>query len=125
LTAALLALIINGIVYDLVDTTLAALAEPTRRRVVELLNDGPARATDIAAHLGMTPAATSRHLRVLRTAGLVEVETPDDDTRVRLYRLKPDQLAGLRAWLDQVQAHWTEQLGAFKEHAERTRGRHG
>ena len=116
-------MIINGIVNDLVDSTLAALAEPTRRRVVELLNEGPARATDIAAHLGMTPAATSRHLKVLRTAGLVEVGTPDDDTRVRLYRLRPDQLVGLRAWLDQMHAHWTEQLGSFKAHAERTRRR--
>jgi DNA-binding transcriptional ArsR family regulator len=114
-------LIINGIVDNLLDSTLAALAEPTRRRVVELLYDGPARATDIAAHLGMTPAATSRHLKVLRTAGLVEVDTPDDDTRVRRYRLRPERLVGLRAWLDQMHAHWTEQLGSFKEHAERTR----
>jgi DNA-binding transcriptional ArsR family regulator len=118
-------LIINGIVDDLLDTTLSALAEPTRRRVVELLYDGPARATDIAAHLGMTPAATSRHLRVLRTAGLVEADTPDDDTRVRLYRLRPEQLVGLGAWLDQMQAYWTAQLGAFKAHAERTRGSRG
>jgi DNA-binding transcriptional ArsR family regulator len=113
---------INGIVNDLLDTTLAAIAEPTRRRVVEFLLDGPARATAIADHLGMTPAATSRHLRVLRSAGLVDVGTPEDDTRVRLYRLRPDHLVTLRAWLDQVDAHWNEQLAAFKEHAERTRG---
>jgi DNA-binding MarR family transcriptional regulator len=90
--------------------------------VVELLYDGPARATDIATHLGMTPAATSRHLKVLRTAGLVEVDTPADDTRVRLYQLRPAQLVALRAWLDQMHAHWTEQLVSFKAHAERTRG---
>jgi DNA-binding transcriptional ArsR family regulator len=118
------ALIINVIVNNPLDETLAALAEPTRRRVVELLNERPARATDIAEHLGMTPAATSRHLRVLRTAGLVEAETPADDTRVRIYRVRPDHLAALRAWLDQVEAHWTEQLGSFKEHAER-RGHSG
>lgn len=109
------------IVEDL-DTTLLALADPTRRRVVELLRTRRCAAGFIAEHLGMSPAATSRHLRVLRTAGLVEVETPGDDARVRLYGLRPDRLTALQAWLDQVQAHWTEQLGAFKEHAERTRG---
>jgi DNA-binding transcriptional ArsR family regulator len=114
---------INAIVEDLVDTTLGALADPTRRRVVDLLRTEPRSASAIAERLGMTPAATSRHLRVLRNAGLVEVETPTEDARVRVYRLKPDHLVALRAWLDQVEAHWTEQLGAFKEHAERTRTR--
>lgn len=103
----------------MLDATLLALAEPTRRRVIELLRTEPHRASDIAEHLGMTAAATSRHLRVLRASGLVQVETPSDDARVRVYRLVPDQLTALQAWLDQVQAHWTEQLGRFKEHAER------
>jgi DNA-binding transcriptional ArsR family regulator len=112
-------LIINAIV-DHLDTTLVALADPIRRRVVELLGAGDAlRASVIAERAGMTPAAMSRHLRVLRNAGLVEVDTPGDDARVRAYRLRPDRIVQLRAWLDQVQAFWTEQLGAFVEHAER------
>jgi DNA-binding transcriptional ArsR family regulator len=111
---------INAIVDDLVDTTLGALADPTRRRVVDLIRVEPRPASEIADHLGMTPAATSRHLRVLRQAGLVDVDTPAEDARLRVYRLRPDRLVALRAWLDQVQAHWTEQLGAFKEHAEQT-----
>ena len=59
---------------------------------------------------------------MLRSSGLVEVETLPDDARVRVYRLVPDHLTALQAWLDQVQAHWSEQLGSFKAHAERTRG---
>ena len=118
-----MALIVNGIVDDL-DRTLTALADPTRRRVVELLRRDPLRASEVAAQAGMTPAAMSRHLRVLRRAGLVEVETPGDDARVRVYRLRPDRIAQLQAWLDQVQAFWTEQLGSFADHAEsRKRGR--
>jgi DNA-binding transcriptional ArsR family regulator len=114
-------LIVNAIVDDL-DTTLTALADPTRRRVVELLRRDPQRAGDIASQVGTTPAAMSRHLRVLRRAGIVEVDTPGDDARVRVYRLRPDRIVQLQAWLDQVQAFWTEQLGSFVEHAERTRG---
>lgn len=115
-------MIVNDIVDDL-DTTLTALADPTRRRVVELLRRDPLRASAIAAEVGMTPAAMSRHLRVLRRAGIVEVDTPGDDARVRVYRLRPDRIVQLQAWLDQVQAFWTEQLGSFVEHAERTRRR--
>ena len=63
----------------------------------------------------------SRHLRVLRDSGLVEARFGDADARVREYRLLPEPFADLRAWLDQVQAHWSEQLEAFREHVEVTR----
>ncbi len=105
------------------DATLAALAEPTRRRVVDLLRDGPRRAGDLAASAEMSAPAMSRHLRVLRASGLVEVESGEEDARLRLYRLRPERFVALQAWLDQVQAFWSEQLGAFKPHTERTRGR--
>jgi DNA-binding transcriptional ArsR family regulator len=64
----------------------------------------------------------SRHLRVLRASGLVEVEEEpaDSDARLRVYRLRPEPFIALQAWLDQVQAFWTDQLGAFKAHVERT-----
>ena len=65
----------------------------------------------------------SRHLRVLRVTGLVEAEPVDDDARIRMYRLRPEPLVALQAWLDQVHAFWGDQLGSFKAHAERTRGR--
>jgi DNA-binding transcriptional ArsR family regulator len=103
-----------------IDATLAALADPTRRRVVELLRDGPQRAGALAEALAMSPAATSRHLRTLDAHGLVRVTTDPDDARGRLYELDTTQLVGLTAWLDQVQAHWSERLAAFKAHAEGT-----
>lgn len=106
-----------------IDRLFVALAEPTRRRVIELLVDGPQRASDLASHVGMKPTAMSRHLRVLRTTGVVEVESAPDDARERLYRLRPEGFVAMQAWLDQVQAFWSEQLGSFKQHAERL-GRH-
>jgi DNA-binding transcriptional ArsR family regulator len=105
-----------------IDETLTALADPIRRHVVELLQQGPQRASSIAELAGMSPAAMSRHLRVLRRSGLVDVESPEDDARVRVYRLQAEGLVALTAWLDQVQAFWAEQLDSFEEHTERTRG---
>jgi len=104
------------------DRTLAALADPTRRRVVDLLRRQPRRAGELADAFGMSPPAMSRHLRVLRASGLVEIEEEqiDQDARLRVYRLRPEPFVALQAWLDQVQAFWTEQLGAFKDHIERT-----
>jgi DNA-binding transcriptional ArsR family regulator len=112
---------INAVVDHLGDT-LTALGDPTRRRVVELLQVGPMRASDLAEGAGMSRQATSRHLKVLRSSGLVDVELDDDDGRGRVYRLRADRLVPLRAWLDQVQAGHAEQLAAFTRYAERDRG---
>lgn len=77
-------------------------------------------------HESRRAPAVSRHLRILRRGGLVEERGLDEDARVRVYRLRREPFGELQAWLDQVQAFWTEQLGAFKEHAERTsKGEHG
>jgi DNA-binding transcriptional ArsR family regulator len=105
-----------------VDRTLAALADPTRRQVVDLLRVRPMRAGELAAAVAASPPAMSRHLRVLRTGGLVEASVDDGDARLRVYRLRPEPFAALQAWLDQVEAFWSEQLGSFKAHAEHTRG---
>jgi DNA-binding transcriptional ArsR family regulator len=105
------------------DRTLAALADPTRRGVVDLLHRGPRRAGELAEALEMSPAAMSRHLKVLRTTGLVEEEHQGEDARVRVYRLKPQRFHALRKWLDEVESFWAGELGAFKEYAERTRGK--
>jgi DNA-binding transcriptional ArsR family regulator len=101
------------------DRVLTGLAEPTRRRIVDHLRRGPRRAGELAQACGMSMPAMSRHLRVLRRCGLVEGGGLDDDARVRLYRLRPEPLAELRAWLEHVEAFWTGQLAAFKAHAER------
>ncbi len=105
------------------DETLAALADPTRRYVIDLLRDGPRRASELADAADMTRPAMSRHLRVLRASGLVEVETLGDDARGRVYHLRAEPFVALQAWLDQVQAFWTEQLGSFRQHADRARRR--
>ena len=89
--------------------------------MVELLRDGPRRASEIADAVGMSGPAMSRHLRVLRRNGLVDVDTATTDARERVYQLRPTTFVALQAWLDQVQAFWSEQLGAFKKHAEATR----
>lgn len=104
-----------------VDGTLSALADPTRRRVVDLLRQRPMPAGELAATVGTSPPAMSRHLRVLRSTGLVEAAVDEADARLRVYRLRPEPFTALQAWLDQVQAFWAEQLGSFKAHAERTR----
>jgi DNA-binding transcriptional ArsR family regulator len=101
----------------------AALADPTRRRVVDLLRERPRRAGELAAAFRVSPPAMSRHLRVLRTRGLVEEERVEEDARVRVYRLRPERFHQLQEWLREVEGFWTDQLEAFKAHAERTRNR--
>jgi DNA-binding transcriptional ArsR family regulator len=102
-----------------VDSTLTALADPTRRGVIDLLRKKPRRASEIADALSMTRPAMSRHLRVLRKARLVSEDGLEDDARARVYRLEREPFAALRSWLDEVEAFWGGQLQAFKAHAER------
>ncbi len=102
-----------------VDATLAALADPTRRAVIDLLVRQPCRAGELAQALAMNPPALSRHLRVLRKSGLIVDDEPEHDARVRLYRLQPQGFSALGDWLAHVQAYWADQLQAFKAHVER------
>lgn len=102
----------------MLDQTLAALADPTRRGVVDLLRARPHRAGELAAALEVTPAALSRHLRILRRGGLIAEQGIDADARIRLYHLKPAPFAELRDWIEQVQSFWAAELHAFKRHAE-------
>ena len=104
------------------DRTLQALAEPTRRAVVGLLRDGPRRAGEIADALAMSRQAMSRHLRVLRQAGVIHevaAASADDDARARTYQLEAQPLADLQAWLGDVQAFWGVQMQGFRKQAER------
>jgi DNA-binding transcriptional ArsR family regulator len=105
------------------DETLLALADPTRRRVVDLLRKKPQRAGDLAAALDMSPPRLSRHLRILRKSGLIEDSGVDHDARVILYSLKREPFDTLRDWLQEVENFWTMELTAFKAHAERTRSK--
>ena len=100
------------------DRTLLALADPNRRRVVELLREQPHTAGELATEVGMTPAALTRHLKTLKSAGLVEESHPEYDARVRVYNLIPAPMADLKDWLTKTEALWARQLAAFKAHVE-------
>jgi DNA-binding transcriptional ArsR family regulator len=99
-------------------TVLQALAEPTRLAVVELLSSGPQRAGELAQAARVSSPAMSKHLRVLLEAGIVADERGVNDARLRVFRLRPEPIVALRAWLDQLQAQWDEQLRSFKRHVE-------
>ena len=103
------------------DRTLAALADPHRRRAVDMLRERPYRAGELATALAVAPSVMSRHLRVLRESGLVEESHPDFDARVRIYSLRSGSMAELKAWLDAVERGWSDELLALKRHIERPR----
>ena len=100
------------------DAAFAALADARRRAVIRALVERPHRAGELAEHVGLSPAALSRHLGVLRRAKLVVQDGVAHDARVRLYRLAPRALTQARTWIDEVERFWTEQLADFKAHAE-------
>jgi DNA-binding transcriptional ArsR family regulator len=93
-----------------------ALADRTRGRIVEMLAARPHRATEIHRAFPIAAPAVSRHLRVLREAGLVEERRPQHDGRLRVYALRPQPVRELAGWLDAVSELWQAQLEAFKEH---------
>ena len=102
-----------------IDDVFAALADPHRRRVVEVLRAGPRPAGELAKAVGLAPPAMSRHLRTLRRAGLVEEYHPDFDARVRVYVLRAEPMNELKRWLEETEKMWAEQLTAFKAHLEK------
>jgi DNA-binding transcriptional ArsR family regulator len=93
-------------------TALAALADPTRRRVFERLKSGPKAVGALARGLPVSRPAVSQHLKVLKEAGLV-ADRPEGTRRV--YYIDPDGLGALRKWLDQF---WDEALAAFQAEVE-------
>jgi DNA-binding transcriptional ArsR family regulator len=103
------------------DRTLAALADPHRRRVVDLLRERPHRAGELAQAARISFPAMSRHLRTLRKSGLVEEDRDEFDSRVRIYRLRPEAMAELKTWLAETDALWARQLSAFKAHLQKTK----
>lgn len=92
----------------------AVLADPTRRAVLDLLADGERTAGDLAqAAPALTQPAVSRHLRVLRDAGLVRVRV---DGQRRVYRLDPTPLTEVDAWVDRYRSRWTAALDRLATH---------
>ena len=99
-----------------IDAALGALADPLRRRTVELLASGPRRAGQLACALGVSAPTMSKHLRVLRQGGLVTDTAPTFDSRVRIYQLRQEPLVGLHRWLADTERAWADQLEAFAAH---------
>lgn len=102
------------------DGTLAALADPHRRRVVDLLRERPHRAGELAEAAHISFPAMSRHLRTLRRSGLVREDRDEFDSRVRIYRLRPEAMTELKTWLAETDALWARQLSALKAHLQKT-----
>ena len=86
--------------------------------MVTLLGSRPHRAGELADAAGMSPPAMSRHLKVLLASGIVEDGRVPDDARVRIFKLRPQSLVAVQAFLDQLQAEWNTQLKSFKRHVE-------
>ncbi len=107
---------IDSDVANDIDQWLPALADPTRRRIVEMLGQSPRTATQIHQAFPIAAPAVSRHLRVLREAGLIIEQAVPDDRRVRLYALAPEPLDALSSWLEQLSQAWLGQLEAFKDY---------
>jgi DNA-binding transcriptional ArsR family regulator len=95
------------------------IADPTRRQILEILSGGERRAGELAEATRASPAAVSKHLRVLLNAGVIEDQRVPEDARVRLFRLRRESFTAVQAFLDQLQAEWNMQLGQFKRHVER------
>jgi DNA-binding transcriptional ArsR family regulator len=97
-------------------STFDVLAEPTRRRILDLLIETEQPVGDLVATLDISQPGVSKHLRVLREAGLVEART---DAQRRIYRVRPEPLAEIDAWLQPYRRLWSGTLDALEEHLDR------
>ena len=100
------------------DAVLQALSDESRRTILEVLRDHPATVGELSDRLPIARPGVSRHLRVLREAGLVDVQ---QDAQWRVYSIQPGPLAELDAWLDPYRALWKQRLAAL--HTEVARGK--
>jgi DNA-binding transcriptional ArsR family regulator len=98
-----------------------ALSDASRREIIRLLLQKPRRAGEIAQSIDMSPQALSRHLRVLRKAGLIAEHGIEDDARVRIYSVHAAAFQPVQNWVAQVEDLWRRQLHAFKSFAENPR----
>lgn len=96
-------------------TAYAAVAEPHRRQILDLLRGGERSVGDVVERLDLSQPGVSKHLKVLRDAGLVAVRA---DGRQRRYVLRPQPLAEVDAWLEPYRAFWSGRLDALERHLE-------
>jgi DNA-binding transcriptional ArsR family regulator len=99
-------------------TAYTALAEPHRRQILDLLRSGERSVNDLVARLKLSQPGVSKHLKVLRQAGLVEVRP---EGRQRWYGLRPQPLAEVDEWLEPYRAYWSGRLDALEHHLEENR----
>ena len=101
-------------------TTFDVLADPTRRRILDLLREAPRPVGELVERLGLSQPGTSKHLRVLRDAGLVEARK---DAQRRVYELRPEPLAEVAAWLEPFRREWAQRLDALERHLDQGESR--
>lgn len=99
-------------------TTFQVLAEPSRQAILDLLRDGERPVGELVDRLELSQPAVSKHLRVLREAGLVQTRA---DAQRRLYRIRPEPLAELDDWLATYRQLWTKHLDRLEDHLDRRR----
>lgn len=112
---AVYALTVICLIWHAQTMSFAVLAEPVRREILDLLRNGERPVGDLVSELAMSQPAVSKHLRVLRDAGLVEVRP---DAQRRLYRLNPAPLAEIDAWLAPYRRLWSASLDRLAQHLE-------
>jgi DNA-binding transcriptional ArsR family regulator len=100
-------------------TAVEALAQPTRRQILDLLREGERPVGELVERLDMSQPAVSKHLRVLREVGLVDVR---GDAQRRLYCVRPEPLVELDAWLAPYRRLWTRSLDALERHLDERSG---
>jgi DNA-binding transcriptional ArsR family regulator len=109
---AIAVIFLNGYVGE-VSSSFEVLAEPTRRRILDLLLVRPRLVGELTEALGLSQPGTSKHLRVLREAGLVRVRA---EAQRRWYELRPEPLVELDAWLAPYRRLWEHHLDALERH---------
>ena len=97
-------------------TTFEVLAEPTRREILDLVRESELSVGELVDRISLSQPGVSKHLRVLRDAGLVEVRA---DAQRRLYRVRPEPLAEIDAWLRPYRRLWAGRLDALEKHLDR------
>ena len=102
--------------------TFELLAEPHRRRILDLLRDGERPVGELVDRLDMSQPAVSKHLRVLRDSGLVDVRV---DAQRRVYRLRPEPLREVDAWIEPYRRLWDQRLDRLERHLQRMKDKEG
>lgn len=97
----------------MVPTTFDVLAEPSRRRILDLLLERPRSVNELVDQLGLTQPGTSKHLKVLRDSGLVQVR---QEAQRRWYELRPEPLLEIDSWLQPYRRLWADRLDALERH---------